>query len=244
MRIVPCVYSMFRRAARCGVSESYSTPCGEKGRCLRCGLCHYDNMVRSELVTSSNGVARPLILQADHLVLRTAVPADVLTRQVDGFERHRQVVVEVVTDAQVDLVVRLDVARVTGATAGWPTSGTRRASCRPDGPLKPNFSYISTAFAESLRPSRANWLTFGCAAVVERRRRRSRSCSSPGRRSRCRRRSTDRRLPSRGSSPLPGSTAVDVEHVQRIFRSRPSIVVEQCQCSADRPMPRRSAGRG
>ena len=32
------------------------------------------------------------------------MPAHVLTRQVDGFQRHREVVVDVITDAEVDLV--------------------------------------------------------------------------------------------------------------------------------------------
>src|SRR3954470_18014482 len=66
-------------------------------------LLHRRQARSLELVTGTHSVAGTLIFQAPDLQLRAAVPPNVLTRQVDALERHREVIVDVITDAEIDL---------------------------------------------------------------------------------------------------------------------------------------------
>src|SRR6185436_11664457 len=89
-------------------------------RCLRSGPQSSSQIYAfepvSELVTGTDRIPSELIFQAEQLQLRPSVDADVFARQVDRFKGHREVVVEVVTDAQVELLVRLGEARVARST--------------------------------------------------------------------------------------------------------------------------------
>ena len=66
----------------------------------------------SELVADTQNIAWALVLQLDHLLLDAAVPAHVLTGQVDRFDLTDRWSLKVVAHAQVDLVVGLHVERI------------------------------------------------------------------------------------------------------------------------------------
>src|SRR5690606_11317680 len=88
----------------------------KRGRCFRNGPVLHTFLAlerfSSEGVADRRHVPRALVEQAQHLEVGTRTPAHVLAGEVDRLQAHRPVVVQLLGDAEVPLLVVLDVERV------------------------------------------------------------------------------------------------------------------------------------